>query len=86
MHLLLYCIIARNSIPSETSHVSGGIGHLDNEVREGPAVLSGSVADLWIYIAAPILGGTVGVLGNRVIASGSVRMAGLSRVCRRNGQ
>jgi len=31
-----------------------------------PAVLSGAVSDLWIYVAAPILGAGVGVLCNRV--------------------
>ena len=32
-----------------------------------PAVLSGAVGDLWIYIAAPVIGAVVGVLCNRVI-------------------
>jgi aquaporin Z len=31
-----------------------------------PAVLRGAVSDLWIYIAAPIIGAGVGVLSNRV--------------------
>jgi aquaporin NIP len=31
-----------------------------------PAVLSGAMADLWIYIVAPLLGAAVGVLGNRM--------------------
>jgi aquaporin NIP len=32
-----------------------------------PAVLSGAVVDLWIYIAGPIIGAAIGVLSNRVI-------------------
>jgi aquaporin NIP len=32
-----------------------------------PAVLSGSVADVWIYLAAPVLGAGIGVLGHRRI-------------------
>ena len=31
-----------------------------------PAVLSGSIGDVWIYIAAPILGAVIGVLGHKV--------------------
>jgi aquaporin Z len=31
-----------------------------------PAVLSGSMADLWIYIAAPILGAIIGVVCHKV--------------------
>jgi aquaporin Z len=31
-----------------------------------PAVLSGAITDLWIYIAAPIIGAAVGVLCHRV--------------------
>jgi aquaporin Z len=31
-----------------------------------PAVLSGAVSDLWIYVAAPFLGAVLGVLCNRV--------------------
>ncbi len=31
-----------------------------------PAVLSGTVSDLWIYVTAPILGAGLGVLCNRV--------------------
>jgi aquaporin Z len=33
-----------------------------------PAIVSGSFADVWIYIAAPILGAIIGVLCNRVTA------------------
>jgi aquaporin NIP len=32
-----------------------------------PAVMSGALADVWIYIAAPILGSAIGVLGHRAI-------------------
>jgi aquaporin Z len=32
-----------------------------------PAVLSGAVVDLWIYIAGPMIGAAIGVLSNRVI-------------------
>lgn len=32
-----------------------------------PAVLSGSIADVWIYLAAPILGSAVAVFTNRAI-------------------
>jgi aquaporin Z len=31
-----------------------------------PAVLSGSLGDVWIYIAAPVLGAAIGVLGSRI--------------------
>lgn len=30
-----------------------------------PAVLSGAIHDVWIYLVAPILGAAIGVLGNR---------------------
>jgi aquaporin Z len=33
-----------------------------------PAIVSGAVGDVWIYIAAPILGAIVGVLCNRATA------------------
>jgi aquaporin Z len=33
-----------------------------------PAVLSGSIGDVWIYVAAPILGAAIGVLGHKVAA------------------
>jgi aquaporin NIP len=33
-----------------------------------PAVLSGGFSDVWIYIAAPILGAAIGVLGNKAIS------------------
>lgn len=32
-----------------------------------PAVLSGAIGDLWIYITAPMIGAALGVLCNRVI-------------------
>lgn len=32
-----------------------------------PAVLSGAVHDVWIYLAAPVLGAALGVLGHRAI-------------------
>jgi aquaporin NIP len=32
-----------------------------------PAVVSGGVGDVWIYLAAPILGAAIGVLGHRAI-------------------
>ena len=32
-----------------------------------PAVVSGAINDVWIYIAAPLLGAAAGVLGNKVI-------------------
>ena len=32
-----------------------------------PAVLSGALADIWIYLAAPVLGAAIGVLGHRAI-------------------
>lgn len=31
-----------------------------------PAIVSGAVGDVWIYLTAPILGAAVGVLGHRV--------------------
>jgi aquaporin Z len=31
-----------------------------------PAVVSGGVGDVWIYIAAPVVGAAIGVLGSRV--------------------
>ena len=34
-----------------------------------PAVLSGAIGDVWIYIAAPVLGAAIGVLGSRAIES-----------------
>ncbi len=33
-----------------------------------PAVISGSIGDVWIYIAAPVLGAAIGVLCNKVTA------------------
>ena len=33
-----------------------------------PAVLSGSIGDVWIYLAAPVLGAAVGVVGHKAIA------------------
>jgi aquaporin Z len=33
-----------------------------------PAVVSGSIADVWIYLAAPVLGAAIGVLGHKAIA------------------
>jgi aquaporin Z len=32
-----------------------------------PAVVSGGLGDVWIYIAAPIIGAALGVLGHRVV-------------------
>jgi glycerol uptake facilitator-like aquaporin len=32
-----------------------------------PAVISGEIGDLWIYVAAPIIGAVLGVLSNWVI-------------------
>jgi aquaporin NIP len=32
-----------------------------------PAVLSGAIGDLWIYLAAPVLGAAIGVLGHKAI-------------------
>jgi aquaporin NIP len=31
-----------------------------------PAVVSGSISDVWIYLAAPILGAAIGVLCHKV--------------------
>jgi len=33
-----------------------------------PAVLSGSIGDIWIYLFAPSLGAALGVLGHKAIA------------------
>jgi glycerol uptake facilitator-like aquaporin len=33
-----------------------------------PAVISGSMGDVWIYLAAPVLGGAVGVVTHKVVA------------------
>jgi aquaporin NIP len=33
-----------------------------------PAVLSGALGDLWIYLLAPVLGSAIGVLGHRAVA------------------
>ena len=33
-----------------------------------PAVVSGLVSDVWVYLAAPVLGSAIGVLANRVAA------------------
>lgn len=33
-----------------------------------PAVISGAIGDVWIYIAAPVLGAAIGVLCNKVTA------------------
>jgi aquaporin Z len=32
-----------------------------------PAVVSGSISDVWIYLAAPVIGAAIGVFGSRVI-------------------
>jgi aquaporin NIP len=32
-----------------------------------PAVLSGAISDIWIYLLAPVLGSAVGVLGHKAI-------------------
>ncbi len=33
-----------------------------------PALVSGSLADLWIYLTAPVLGAAIGVVSHRAIA------------------
>ena len=43
-------------------------GALMNPARSlAPAIVSGSVHDVWIYLTAPLLGAAVGVLGNKAI-------------------
>ena len=32
-----------------------------------PAVLTGELSDIWIYLAGPILGAGIGVLGHKAI-------------------
>jgi aquaporin NIP len=32
-----------------------------------PAVVGGATSDVWIYLAAPVLGAAIGVLGNRAV-------------------
>ena len=33
-----------------------------------PAVFSGGISDLWIYIAAPVAGAAIGIVAHKAIA------------------
>jgi aquaporin Z len=55
------------AIVTDTVH-PGSLGASMNPARSiGPALVSGELHDLWIYIAAPIVGAAIGALAYQLV-------------------
>ncbi len=68
--LLTYAGVAIGGVIALEALFAGPIsGASMNPARSlAPAVLSGDIHDVWIYIAAPVLGAGIGVFSHKAVA------------------